>query len=62
MNFSLGNFVKYLAGDKSKYQTEKRYDKQLELLKQKRIYFHEYMSSFENFDQTKLRDRENLKT
>ena len=57
MNSSLDKQVKNLSDDHFKYLTEECGSKNLELLKQKGAYPHEYMDSFKRFDEEKLPDK-----
>ena len=57
MNSSLDKQVKNLSDDHFKYLTEECGSKNLELLKQKGAYPHEYMDSFKRFHEEKLPDK-----
>ena len=57
MNFSLEKLVKNLADNDFKYLTQEFRSKNLELLKQKDAYPHEYMDSFQRFNEEKLPDK-----
>ena len=54
MNFSLDKLVKNLSDEDFKYLVENFGSKNLELLKQEGAYRHEYMNSFERFNETKI--------
>ena len=54
MNSSLDKLVKNLSNEDFKYLVEEFGSKNLELLKQKDAYPHEYMNSFERFNEEKL--------
>ena len=54
MNFSLDKLVKNLSDEDIKYIVEDFGSKNLELLKQKAAYPHEYMNSFERFNEKKI--------
>ena len=60
INSSLEKLVKKLTGDNFRYLSQKFCGKQLQLVKQKGIYPYEYMNSFEEFDGTKLPDRDDF--
>ena len=51
MNSSLEKLVKNLLDDDFKYLTKEFGSKNLELLKQKNAYPHEYMDSFKRFNE-----------
>ena len=57
MNSSLDKLVKNLTDDDFKYSTEEFDSKNLELLKQKGAYPHEYMNSSKRFNEKKLPDK-----
>ena len=57
MNSSLVKLVKNLSDDDFRYLTEQFSSKNLELLKEKDAYSHEYMDRFKRFDEDKLPDR-----
>ena len=54
MNSSLDKFIKNLADEDFKYSVEEFGSKNLELLKQKNDFPHEYMNSFQRFNEKKL--------
>ena len=54
MNFSLDKLVKNLSDEDFKYLVENFGSKNLELLKQEGAYRHEYMNSFERFNEKKI--------
>ena len=54
MNSSLDKLVKNLSHEDFKYLVEEFGSENLELLKQKDVYLHEYMNSFERFNERKL--------
>ena len=54
MNFSLDKLVKNLSDQDFKYLVENFGSKNLELLKQEGAYRHEYMNSFERFNEKKI--------
>ena len=54
MNSSLDKFIKNLADEDLKYSIEEFGSKNLELLKQKNDFPHEYMNSFQRFNEKKL--------
>ena len=54
MNFSLDKLVKNLSDEDIKYIVEDFGSENLELLKQKGAYPHEYMNSFERFNEKKI--------
>ena len=54
MNSSLDKLVKNLADEDFKYSIEEFGSKNLELLKQKNDFPHEYMNSFQRFNEKKL--------
>ena len=60
MNSSFEKLVKNLSEDDFKYLTQEFGSKNLELLKQKDAYPHDYMDSFERFRGKELRDKENF--
>ena len=57
MNSSFEKLVKNLSDNHFKYLTKEFGSKNLELLKQKGAYPHEYMDSFERFNEEKLPDK-----
>ena len=57
MNSSLDKLVKNLTDDDFKYLTEEFGSKNLQLLKQKGAYPHEYMNSSKRFNEKKLPDK-----
>ena len=61
MDSSLEKLVKKLSDNDFKYLTEEFGSKNLELLKQKDTYPHEYMNSFERFSEKKLSDKSSIK-
>ena len=50
MNSSLKKLVKNLSDDDFKYLTKEFGSKNLEFLKQKGVYWHEYLDSFKTFN------------
>ena len=58
MNSSLEKLVKKLSDGDFKHLTEEFGSKNLELLKQKDAYSHQYMASFNRFSEKNLPDRE----
>ena len=54
MNFSLDKLVKDFSDDDFKYLTEEFGSKKLGLLKQKGVYFYEYMNSFGRIKEKKI--------
>ena len=54
LNSSLKRLVKNLLGNDFKYLTEEFSSQNLELLKQRDAYSHDYMGSFERFGEEKL--------
>ena len=58
LNSSLEKLVKNLTNDDFKYLTKEFGSKNLELLKQKGAYPHEYMNSFTRFNEKKMPDNE----
>ena len=54
MNFSLDKLIKNLSDIDFKYSIEEFGSESLQLLKQKSAYPHEYMNSFESFNEEKL--------
>ena len=57
MNSSLEKLLKNLSNNDFKYVTKKFSSKNLELLKQKGAYPHEYIDSFKRFSEEKLPDK-----
>ena len=57
MNCSLDKLVKNLNDKDFKYLSEEFSREPLKLVKEKRIYPYEYMSSFKKFNQDKLPDK-----
>ena len=57
MNSSLDKLVKNLSDEDFKYLVEEFGSKNLELVKQKGAYPHEYMNSFKRFNEKKLPTR-----
>ena len=57
MNSSLEKLLKNLSDHDFKYVTKKFSSKNLELLKQKGAYPHEYIDSFKRFSEEKLPDK-----
>ena len=60
MNSSLDKFVKNLSDEDFKYLVREFGSENLELLKQKGAYPHEYMNSFEKFNKEKLPARKHF--
>ena len=58
MNSSLDKLVKNLSNEDFKHLVEEFGSKNLELLKQKGTYPHEYMNSFEKFEEKELPNKE----
>ena len=57
INSSLDELVKNLCDDYFKYLTEEFSSKNLELLKEKGVYPHEHMNSFERFEEKELANK-----
>ena len=60
MNSSLEKLVKNLSDNDFKYSTKELGSKNLEILRQKGAYPHEYMGSFKRFREEKLPDKESF--
>ena len=58
INSSLDELVKNLCDDYFKYLTEEFSSENLELLKEKGVYPHEHMNSFERFEEKELANKE----